>query len=174
VQLPPAPVVRLAVNPSRRGWSVAALSADHVLYLLRLPEDPVAEAGWDPLGGPPPAPSPVPRQPAGDEAAVFPRVEADARNGVDTDLVAIHFGDRAVVLALHMLDDEGRVMHRVNVQARPGQRVKLSLAKLLLDARILSFDGYLVVDGGDRRDLILEGVLRRRGAEAEALRPHWR
>jgi hypothetical protein len=107
---------------------------------------------------------------------VFPRVEAQARFGqdVDTEFVAINLGREPMRLAWTFHADDGRVVAREPLVLGPRQRARLKSSAILAKQRAAAFDGYVVVDGARKDDLVLEGILREGPEREEVLRPHWR
>lgn len=193
-------VVAMTVNPQRRGWSIAAATDDRVFHILRIAGDEALPPGWDPFlvpepGAPEPQPEgpdvglpPIEAPPAGSgggpghggvpsaERVVFPRVEAQARFGqdVDTEFVAINLGRERMRLTWGFHADDGRLVARETVVLDPLQRSRLKSSAILARQRASAFDGYVVIDGARKDDLVLEGILRQGADRTEVLRPHWR
>jgi len=187
-------VTALAVNPARKGWSLAVATSDDSVALLRVPGDPELPRGWDPFAPPPeppavPEPEPEPEAEAPPEAlppvevagaravfAVLPRAEAARGGGVDTEITLINLSQVRQQIFLRFIPDEGRGSFS-RVILEPGKRTKLSLAQTIFRRRFGGggdFDGYVRIDGGDRDDLVVDAVIRRQGQPAEEVRPHWR
>jgi len=162
-----ARVTAVCVNPSRSGWSLAAATDDGAVHLLRLPGDAAApdvpDVPADPEPGRPSASEP--------RLAYFPRVVADARAGLDTVFYLVYLGEGRTRLRITFFDGAGtRLAARALVLER-GERARVSVAEAVREP---SFDGYAVVSGCARRDLVAEGVLRRGRGRTRVLQPSWR
>lgn len=176
VTLRGAAVKQMAVNRTCVGWCVAALTDDNILHFLCRSSDPRLPGGWDPWGGTgggslPPGPPEEPGR-AGADLAVFPHIEVDRRD-LDTVLYVVNMGRADLRLTFSFFDDGGRRLVASEVPLRPMQRTRVSCAQMLAERRISSFYGYLVMEGGNRRDLVAEAILTA-GDSAMILTPHWR
>jgi hypothetical protein len=197
-----AGVNAMTVNPARRGWTIAASTDDRMFRLLRVASDEPAPPGWDPFVAPVPGPGPAPAPPETEvpgaedppqaggghggsgpspaagapDRVVFPRVEAQARFGqdVDTEFVAINLGREPMRLSWSFFQDDGRLVAREALALAPQQRARLKCSAILAKQRAAAFDGYAVIDGARKDDLVLEGIRREGPERAEVLRPHWR
>ena len=174
-------ITAFCVNPKRIGWTVAAGTDDGKLHVLRSPGDRKATRQ---------SPTPRPeRRPEHDPtpgtgtgtgtahvatAAYFPRIEAGTRRGLDTVLYLLYLGARPARLVVRYYDASGRLVAQQPITARRKTRTRLSLVEMLRNNRIPDLDGWAVVTGCDKRDLIASGLLYRGTANPESLRPFWR
>lgn len=173
-------ITAFCVNPKRIGWTVAAGTDDGRLHILRSPGDRKATR-QSPTPRPVPDPVPVPgagRKGTGTAhvatVAYFPRIEADTRRGLNTMLYLLYIGARPARLTVRYYDASGRLVAQRAITARRNTRTKLSLVETLRDNRIPDLDGWAVVTGCDRGDLVASGLLYRGTANPEPLRPFWR
>jgi hypothetical protein len=190
----------LAVNPARRGWSLALATPDGTVSLLRMSHDPALPRDWDPFFVPPPpepphvpvpAPAPAPEAQPPEEIApveaaggprrpfaVLPRAQAQRGGAVDTEIILVNLGHQRAQVFVRFVPDEGRgTFTRVTIE--PGKRAKVSIAETIFRRKwggggADGFDGYVRIDGGDRDDLVVDAVIRRQGQPPEEVRPHWR
>ncbi len=166
----------LVVNPTRAGWSLAARADAGSVYFLRIPGDAAV-----PRDRPDPDPDPNPdvdifRPEPGAEGgtAVFPRLEMEVRRAVDAELFTLNLGQREARLVFKFFDGDGRLVDQYPGTLAPGRRARVLLSTVLARRRIVSFDGYLVIEGARAREVIIEAVQRRPDAPEATLQPHWR
>jgi hypothetical protein len=186
----------LAVNPARRGWSIAVGMSDMFVRLFRIPGDEALPRNWDPFPEPAPEPPaeeppeeiPVPVPAPADpgharpgagvlSTAILPRVACDNRRGEDTEIVLVYLGAAAARVRVGFVADTGRALHAATAVLKPGQRLTLSTSGQLARLGVPSFTGYVRIEGIPRRDLIVEGLATGRsvrGTRQEVLPAHWR
>jgi len=161
-----AAVRRVAVNPARAGWSLAALGDDGTVTLLRIAGD--AGAPSPPPSLPNPGRDDVFERGRDSSAAVFPWVASDRNR--DTTIYALNLGAQELSLTFRFLDAEGRLVGEHAGRLAPGRRAAFDVSRVVRG----NFDGYLVIEGGRETTLVLEAHHRTQSSELVPLRPHWR
>ncbi|MGQ0613226.1 MAG: hypothetical protein ACT4PV_05755 [Planctomycetaceae bacterium] len=166
----------LVVNPTRAGWSLAARADGGSVYFLRIPGDAAAPRDRTDPDPEPDSEADIFRPEPGAEAgrAVFPRLEMEVRRAIDAELFTLNLGQREARLVFKFYDGDGRLVDQYPGTLASGRRARVLLSTVFARRRIVSFDGYLVIEGARASEVVIEAVQRRPDALETTLQPHWR
>jgi hypothetical protein len=106
--------------------------------------------------------------------AVFPRVAAEPEAGIDTEIFALNLGKSEVRLTFLFFQKDGTSAGEHKGKLDAGRRGNFKIGALLAKRGVTRFDGYIVVRGAEKGDLVLEGVLRRPDEKPSPLIAHWK
>ena len=176
--------VRALVTASgHSGWTIAAITPS-TIYRFRRRSDPAVRPRDGPWlaavgGGAAPAAEepvtrPAAREPAPARRAVFPRVAVDPDAGIDTEIFALNLGKSDVRLTFSFFQKDGTAAGEHKGRLRAGRRGNFKVGELLAKRGVTRFDGYVIVRGAGKRDVVLEGVLRRPDEKPSTLVAHWK